>query len=306
MPKNDFWDLTYRPYTQLKLKILEEYLKIWAKIFFSIANKKKWAMYQKIYYIDCFAGRGKYHKGGRRDIIDGSPLIALKCASEFQQKYKGVKMDCLFVEKSQGVSRDLKKFCKPYEKEVNFKIYEKRDLNGVVDKIVKTVEFHPSFFFIDPDGIKELKKISIEKIVNHNGPTDILLNYIKGGVERSIGIAKKNLNEVLDPKTILKNLKTIQTLTEFSGLDVLGKLDKSESERLKEWVGSVLKSGNLKEVAVFAMPYLHKSDNIYYLLFASKKKMAKNIILHIFKNAKKRTYTGQITLDLFGKKDFEL
>lgn len=86
MAKNDFWDLSCRPYTQLKLKILKEYLDFWAKIFFSQASKHKdWKEYQDVYYIDCFAGRGKYHCNGQKDAIDGSPLIALKCASEFQQ-----------------------------------------------------------------------------------------------------------------------------------------------------------------------------------------------------------------------------
>jgi len=115
MSKNDFWNLSCRPYTQLKLKILKEYLDFWARVFFSQASKNKdWKKYQDIYYIDCFAGRGKYHYNGQKDVINGSPLIALNCTSEFQKnpKYKGVKMHCVFVER-------YKKFLKIWKNSVS-------------------------------------------------------------------------------------------------------------------------------------------------------------------------------------------
>jgi len=54
------------------------------------------------------------------------------------------------------------------------------------------------------------------------------------------------------------------------------------------------------------MPYLHKSDNIYYLLFASRKPVAKKVILSIFKKAKEKTYQGQGKLWTSEDKDFEL
>jgi len=53
MPKNDFWDLTYRPYTRLKLNIFKEYIYFWARIFFSKASKNKtWESWQDLYFID--------------------------------------------------------------------------------------------------------------------------------------------------------------------------------------------------------------------------------------------------------------
>lgn len=309
MSKNDFWDLSRRPYTQLKLKILKKYLDFWARVFFSQASKNKsFKNWQDVYYIDCFARRGKYHCNDQKDIIDGSPLIALKCASEFQQNknYEGVKMHCIFVEKIKKCSQDLEKFCEPYKGKVDFETYKEKDFNNVLSEILNKINYHPAFFFVDPDGIKELKKESLEKIVSRKGATDILLNYIKGGVERITGLTKKKIPEIVNQKISAKDIKTIKCLTDFYGLSIFKKLDSTEKERLKEWTNSLLQNSSLKEIAVFDMPYLHKSDNIYYLLFASRKRVAKKVILSIFKKAKEITYQGQRKLWASEDKEFEL
>ena len=311
MTKNDYWDLTYRPYSRLKLNILREYLWVWAKIFFSTATKHRdWNAYQEVYYVDCFAGRGRHHFNGQQDIIDGSPLIALKCALNFQGKYKGVRMKCIFIELNKNSSYELEKFCEIYKGKVEFELYKQKDFNNVITGILNKINYHPTFFFIDPDGIKEIQKQSIEEIVNRKGATDILFNYIKGGVERITGITKSKIVDILNKKIPLKKaqkyLKTIKRLTDFYGLTIFNKLNTSEKERLKEWTNLILKSSTLKEVAVFDMPYRHKSDPIYYLLFASRKPVAKKVILSIFKKAKTTTYEGQGRLNLFDKREFEL
>jgi len=152
MSKTDFWDLTNRPYTQLKLRILKDYLREWVKIFFSTASKhKNWSGYQDIYYIDCFAGRGKYHYNGKKDVIDGSPLIALKHALHFQrdQRYQGVKLHCIFIESDKSNSSCLEKFCEPYKKEVDIEIYKESDFNKVIPDIINKINYHPALFFID-------------------------------------------------------------------------------------------------------------------------------------------------------------
>jgi len=310
MKNKNFWDISKRPYTQLKLKILNSYLcDCWAKIFFSQAEQHKdWRSWQKIYYIDCFAGRGKYHCGGKENCFNGSPLIALECAKRFQsnQRYKDIKMEGIFIEEQKGVADDLEKFCEKYKGITEFEIYKQKDINIIIDEVLNKIGNHPAFFLIDPDGIKELKKETIEKIVNRNGPTDILLNYIKGGVERISGLVKKEMDNIINQNISDKNLKTISRLTDFYGLEVFKHLNKTEKERLGEWTNSILKSGNLKEVAVFNMPYLHKSDNIYYLLFASRKPVAKKIMTQIFKEAKKVDYRGQTRMDIFGDSEFDI
>jgi hypothetical protein len=58
------------------------------------------------------------------------------------------------------------------------------------------------------------------------------------------------------------------------------------------------------EVIVYDMPYDHKSDNIYYLLFATRKESAKKIMRDIFSNEKSVGYRGQLTLGF--KNSFEV
>lgn len=309
MVKNIFWDLTRRPYTQLKLKILHSYLcGCWAKIFFNKAfYHKNWKSWQEMYYVDCFAGRGKYDCDGKKNIINGSPLIALECAKKFQsiQKYDGIKMKCIFVENKKQVRSGLIKFCEDYKRIVDFDIYGE-DINIIIDKILSEIDRHPAFFFIDPDGIKELKKETVEKIVNRSVATDVLLNYIKGGVERLSGLAKKELPNIINQSASEKVIKTIGRLKDFYGTEVFKSFDKNERGRLEEWTDSILKSSELKEVAVFDMPYLHKSDIIYYLLFASRESVAKKVMTEIFKTAKKTDYKGQLRMDIFDNKEFEI
>lgn len=68
--KQDYWDLTNRPHTKLKLEIYKKYLDSWCTIF----ESQQW--YQKIFVVDCFAGRGIYKDGD--SFVDGSPLLAVK------------------------------------------------------------------------------------------------------------------------------------------------------------------------------------------------------------------------------------
>lgn len=215
---DDFWDLSKRPYTKLKLKILSEYVDSWATILFKTASEHKdWCGYHVLYYVDCYAGRGKYHDSEKSNSIDGSPLIALECAKRFNEKYKSkdVQMRCVFVEQNKKVADELATFCLPYKDIVNFKLFGGVDFNEKADEILAETNYHPAFFFVDPDGIKELKKDSVEKIVNRKCATDILLNYIKGGVERIVGLAKKGGADVVKSSGPGKYIKTPKSLRRF-------------------------------------------------------------------------------------------
>src|SRR6266540_6658781 len=106
MGREDLWDITKREHTQLKLDILEEYLKAWAQI---IGNK-----FPDSYYVDCFAGRGKYHKNGVKNCVFGSPLVAQKIGLEIQaqknKKGKSYKFKIIAIEANKNNFEDLNKF----------------------------------------------------------------------------------------------------------------------------------------------------------------------------------------------------
>ena len=301
MAIQDYWDLTDRPHTERKLRILKQYLYPWANIIFNQWKKYGWDDYGTVYYIDCFAGRGKYHKDGRQDSVDGSPIIALKCAEYFQNKYKNaVKLRCIFVEEKKKNITDLKKFSHEFVKKgIEFRIYH-NDVNKEIKSILDIIKSHASFFFIDPCRLKQLDCETVKMIVNKKGPNDIILNYICG-TKRVIEWIKKRIATREKKET---TIKLIESIAGFHTLDVLKEsLEASDRDRLRLWAENVFKETALKYKALYEMISSSKNEPVYYLLFASRRPIAKKIMIHIFNKEDRTTYSGQ--QKLFSNNNFD-
>lgn len=136
MGKNDYWDLTNRPHTKLKLEIYKKYLDSWCVIF------ENQPYYQDIFIIDCFAGKGIYKDGN--NLVDGSPLITIKAAKNFQEHFlkkakknkKSFKIKCIFIENDVSYCENLKNLLAPFLKDVDFEIIQK-DFGDSIGDIVK-------------------------------------------------------------------------------------------------------------------------------------------------------------------------
>lgn len=306
MLKKNYWDLTGRPHTKLKLEIYKKYLNSWCKIFL---NQK---YYEEVYIVDCFAGRGEYKENGK--IIDGSPLIALKASKQFQDEFnrkseknkKKFKIKCIFIDKNKKYCKNLEKLSHIYIGKVNFEIIN-NDFNDIIRNIIKNIGYKPALFFIDPSGIKSLKRKSVLSIINKPCSKDVLLNYIEEGVSRIKGLTKKCLGKNINDVS-MKELKTMQNLRDFIGPEFIDLIDKDALEILKYYVDNILKSNNDNvnsknklDVIAFNMPYSHKSDTIYYLLFASRNKNAIKIVSQVYAKSKKDGLKGQTSL--FGSKE---
>ena len=232
MSKKDPWDLTDRPHTKLKLEIYKKYLDSWCAIF----KNQSWA--KEIFIIDCFAGQGYYKDNGK--VIDGSPLIAVKTVKKFQElfnlnKNKGCfKIKCIFIEENKKCVKNLKNILSPYSDCVDYEIIPS-DFNKVICDIVKEINYKPTLFFIDPYGIKPVKKESIFSIVNKNGAKDILFNYMNEGVIRIAGLTRKCMEKKAKDITS-KEIKTITNLTDFLGEECLDIIDENEIEILKYYL----------------------------------------------------------------------
>ncbi len=106
----------------------------------------------------------------------------------------------------------------------------------------------------------------------------------------------------------LKEIKTITNLTDFFGEECLDIIDEGEIEILKYYVENIIKSNNKNvdsknklKVIAFNMPYPHKSDTIYYLLFASRNQNAIKIVRQVYAKSKEEDLHGQRSL--FGAKE---
>lgn len=298
MIRQGYWDI--RPHTERKLDILDRYLNSWCDIIFAYYRKNKWEAWKTPFYIDCFSGRGMYHKEAKLDSIKGSPIIAIEKLIEKKKLLKEKHQLDIFpkvrlIESVEQWAAELDKFVTPYKSELDIKVHNK-DFNLVIKELVQETGFSPTFFFVDAGGIKELKKESVDHIVTKKGARDILLNYVVDGPKRIGGLGKSLINGTYKGKRIEGAIKTIEQLQDFTGMEIGKYLEQTNNENkdaLYSYVQNVLHSNNkIKDpsdrltTVVYDMKDLNRQRLIYYLLFSSRKVAATNIMKSIFKESK--------------------
>jgi three-Cys-motif partner protein len=294
MSKCDIWDITHREQTQLKLRILERYLPPWSQI---VGNK-----FSEAYYIDCFAGRGRYHKDGLRDAVPGSPLIAYrigKAVTEAKQKKgKIFKLHIIAIEADKGNRMDLLRFIGESGggSDTDVSVLS-GTFDALIPAVIREVGSAPAFFFIDPYGIKAIPRDALDAVVGRASTiqkTEIFLNYMTMGVKRLAGL--QGLAEHEEEKIRLTAIKGLAHLDRLFGGSTWTK--KEDGERLRHFAEAVLKRG-FKTVLNFHVPYPDRSGTIYNLLFATNNPIGKKIMIDIFK---KSLFEGT----LFENKPFEV
>ena len=281
MTKKDFWDLTNKPQTKIKLNILKDYLTAWAKIF----AKQKWC--REVYFIDCCAGRGKYCDQGKKDVIEGSPLIVLNIAKEIKAKC-GLKMTCFFIEEDPGIFKELENFVNPFKSEVELRTIC-GDINGKIVEILNQIPKRvPIFFFIDPAGIN-IKSETIKKMLEKPNIKEFLITYIQKGVERCLGFGKKT-STVLPLDINKRAISNLIRIEDFFGL-AWSDLSKDQKENLKKYLHvfieynrGVAEKYKLKSRTIDILYNLGR--NKYYLIFISRNEKALKIIEDIFTKIK--------------------
>lgn len=291
MVSNNIWDITGRQQTEIKLDILKKYLLAWATI---IGER-----FPKAYFIDCFCGRGKYHKDGKENSVSGSPLIALDIAQNVKEKKskkgKQFELSIIAVDSNKQNVTNLKGFVTGFNqnRESSIEIVES-EFEIVIPDILKKISDAPAFFFVDPYGIKGVTKKALDLIVNRDGSTEIFLNYMKMGVRRVAGQHKNVENE--NKAIRIKASKTVKHLNDlFGDASWLGKDDK---ELLKHFVDQIFRK-KYQFVLNFNVPYPDRRDTIYNLVFATKYKVAEKIMKDILT---KKLFNGT----LFEDKPFEV
>lgn len=216
MVGNDLWDLSNRPATQMKLKILKKVFEVWLTIW----NKQNWAS-NEWYVIDLFAGKGKYNDGS-----SGSPLIFLDAINTKAELLRAdLEIKLFLVEKNRNNYHALKVHIDDFlnqNKELKKSVklfYFNKDANSAINDIIKQIKNtpkNPLFVLIDPTGI-QLKKENLKKILELKNRKDILYNYILEGVRRTGGVARK----ALEGKSLThREIKTVETFIEFMGEDI--------------------------------------------------------------------------------------
>ena len=317
MIKKDYWEI--KPHTERKLEILEKYLNAWCHIMFSLYIKNTtWSKWQTPYYIDCFSGRGMYHKNGKQNNIKGSPIIAIEKFIEKKKYYLDnhsvqINPRIRLIEYNPDFASDLENFVEPYKKEIDIKVIND-DFNNAIGGLITETNWSPAFFFVDAGGVKALKAESVEKIISKNGARDILLNYVVDGQIRIGGLAKSIFEGNYKGKRLPGAFKTIERLEDFTGMSIYNFLEETNNdykEALVNYVQNVLHANNklVKEqdrlqTIIYDMKDLKRQKLVYFLLFSSRKNVATEIMKAIFKKTKKKE-SNQMSLFDFPIKEIK-
>jgi len=238
-------------HTIKKWTLLKNYLEKYTLI---MSNK----FWNRFFYIDAFAGKGKY------DNYDGSPIIALNIKYPFT--------DYVFIEINLEYIRELKanieklsprkaEICRTYplnsEKEVDIQIsYKNTNVNSYLQEHLSDIvpEGIPCFIFLDPEGIIGLDRKTLE-VCSKKHRVELLINFPIYGVIRNVDILLPQNEELITNLYGSEKWKEIRM-----------KIDRRE-ERLAE-----LYIEGLKEFFKY-LPYTiitnERNTPIYYLIFAT-------------------------------------
>jgi len=180
---------------------------------------------------------------------------------------ENLKIKLFFVEKDNinftYLKKNISEFFKKYpfiKNKIQVKCYNE-DCNNAINKIILEINDtnkNPLFVFIDPTGL-QIKKTTMQKIVELENPKDIIFNYILEGVRRTSGIAKKQHHGA---ELNIKEVKVVNTLKEFIGenINIIGN---SDIDVLKSYCSFfTLKDLN---VVVYDVKYPNRDDIICYL-----------------------------------------
>lgn len=166
------------PHTIAKHEILEEYLKAWFPILGSA--------YERIVYIDGFAGPGTY-AGGE----EGSPIIALRTAIEHPMIKITTDVTFLFIEQNAErvkiLDDVLKKMRTDLPKNISYNVHKSEfadSVNSILNWIdEKNAKLAPTFAFVDPFGYSDFPMEVISRLLSHDR-VELLITFMSGFVNR--------------------------------------------------------------------------------------------------------------------------
>jgi len=218
-----------------KHNIFENYLEPWAKI---ISNQP-WV--KEAYYVDAFAGRGKYKSGE-----EGSPVIGAKILKKYQKPT--CKLHCICIERNPNRYKVLDHSLKEFETDLNVEKYNSEFL-ACIDGILTQIGKSPAFIFVDPEGFSGMDFDKIKAILSLSH-TEVLINFQYNAVQRW-----------------LKAPKVESTITKLFGTPDYKKLRK-ESDLIKLYKAQIRKTGAF--VWYFRNRFPRKNRTFYYLVYATK------------------------------------
>jgi spore photoproduct lyase len=255
------------PQTFTKHNIFENYLEPWVKI---ISNQ---AWVRNAYYVDAFAGAGKYKTG---EI--GSPVIAANILIKYQKPT--CQLHCVCIERDAKRYEILESALGEFERKLDIKKYNSEFLT-CIDKILNKIGKSPAFFFIDPEGFSGLDFDKIEAILNlpHK---EALINFQYNAIQRW-----------------LKAPKVEETIIKLFGTPHYKKA-RNERELIELYKEQIRQTGSF--VRYFRNKFPKRNRTFYYLGYATKNMTGFKIMKDVMFSEQSRRYFEP---NLFAAIDFQ-
>jgi three-Cys-motif partner protein len=266
-------------WSEVKLAIIKEYAAAYAKILDGTRRNSiprlKWL------YVDAFAGPGVHLSKTTGEVVDGSPLIALKTTPPFSEYH--------FIDSDVARAEQLRRIA---GQRADVHIYSE-DCNKVILRDVfpraKYNDYRRALCLLDPYNIN--LKWEVIETAGQMKSVELFLNFMIMDINRNA--LRRNRDMAIQSKIDQLTALWGDRSWEDAAFSSAGKLFEdpekvSNDEFELAWRNRLKKKAGFKFVSK-PMPMKTKNNSvIYYLYFASQKPVAAEIVESIFNKYRKR------------------
>lgn len=274
------------PWTEVKLKIVEEYARPYSLIL--TRRGEQYPEPFKHVYIDAFAGAGRHISRFKKQIVDGSPAVALSIDPPFKE-YHFVDIDPDRVKELEKLVKQSTHQCYVYHGDCNKVLLER-----IFPKIEEE-RFGKGLCLLDPYGLH--LNWGVVKAAGKTGKIEIFLSFPVMDMQRNV--FRHDRNNVEETQ--------LRRMNEFWGnerwqelvwgvspqMDLFGEMKEEKLAKTTETVVAAYRL-RLKENAGFEyvpepIPMLNtKGGVVYYLFFASPKELGAKIAKDVLNKWRKK------------------
>lgn len=266
-------------WSEVKLAIIKKYASAYTKIL--DATRRESIHSLRWLYVDAYAGPGLHLSKATKEIVDGSPLIALKTTPPFSE-YHFIDENAKRAEQLREIAGDRNDVY-IYSADCNKILLEK------VFPRARRDDYRRALCLLDPYNIN--LKWEVIEAAGKMGSVEVFLNFMMMDINRNV--LRKNPDKAIQSKveqlTRLWGDETwIDAAYDTTG-NLFGEPEKVSNERFETaWRERLKKKAGFKFVST-PMPMKTKTKSvIYYLYFASQKPVAAGIVDDIFNSYRQR------------------
>ncbi|WP_153123215.1 three-Cys-motif partner protein TcmP [Peribacillus tepidiphilus] len=245
-----------------KLKFIEDYLPHYLR-----ATKKAYHRY----YIDCFAGKGKWIHKDTKQIIDGSPAISMKYKDQFTKLF--------YIEMDTDRCKSLEELVKENNC-INAEIIN-GDCNIEIEGILNRIHPRaPTFVFVDPSA-DQVSFLMMEKLSKWKTELFILFPY-QMTIRRYLPVNIKSLTDW-----------GVERLNKFFGTNEWINIYKTTSrnyllDKMLKFYTNRLKDLGYEYIHISDVFKVHGGPDLYMMIWVGKHPVGEKIMRKVYENQKEQ------------------